>query len=283
MPHRGHRIGALIVVALTALSTAALALAPCPARLLTDPIFHLPVAQLEPIASRIVEAIGDKTVFQGKSVEAWQLSTPLAAIPERLRNAFIAAGEAPSRGEIDKIKRRSVDCIEAEVLKLVWAATKGERAPRDGLVPVSLRSITRKVAFKVLSSPDQDVINVNGGMKRLGNEQIIAFLVAQSDKITHDDLLELSLNAVYLGAKSYGVTVAAANYFGKPLDQLTVAEAAYLAGVAHAPNNYHPFRHAERAVERRDLVIDQMREGGFIADAEARTAKAEPLKTLLDK
>jgi penicillin-binding protein 1A len=77
---------------------------------------------------------------------------------------------------------------------------------------------------------------------------------------------------------SYGVAAAALNYFGKELAELTVEEAAYLAALPKGPNNYHPFRKTKEATERRNWILDQMAENGFIPTEQARVAKAKELR-----
>src|SRR5690606_34031549 len=86
------------------------------------------------------------------------------------------------------------------------------------------------------------------------------------------------LNDIYLGLGAYGVAAAALVYFDKSVHELSIAEAAYLAALPKAPANYHPFRHHDRAVERRNWVIDQMQRNGYISAEQAEQAKAEPLK-----
>src|SRR5262249_44282727 len=81
----------------------------------------------------------------------------------------------------------------------------------------------------------------------------------------------------YLGLGAYGVAAAALTYFDKGVNELTIEEAAYLAALPKAPNNYHPFRARERALERRNWVIDQMTQDGFIKAADADKAKRTPL------
>src|SRR5690606_26611299 len=90
-----------------------------------------------------------------------------------------------------------------------------------------------------------------------------------------DQILELYLNEIFLGLSSYGVAAASLNYFGKSLHDLTLEEAAYLAALPKAPNNYHPFKDPERAVERRNWVIDRMAINGFVGPAKAASAKAK--------
>ena len=90
-------------------------------------------------------------------------------------------------------------------------------------------------------------------------------------------LLELYLNEIYLGLGSYGVAAAALNYFDKPLSELSLEEAAYLAALPKAPNNYHPFRKRARALARRNWVLGRMASNGFISDYEERLARAQDL------
>src|SRR5260370_9274235 len=77
---------------------------------------------------------------------------------------------------------------------------------------------------------------------------------------------------------AYGVAAASLLYFDKSVHELSVAEAAYLAALPKAPNNYHPFRQRERALERRNYVLDRMAEDHYITVQEAEKAKKEPLK-----
>ncbi len=94
---------------------------------------------------------------------------------------------------------------------------------------------------------------------------------------TKDKILELYLNEIYLGLGAYGVAAAALTYFDKGVNELTIPEAAYLAALPKAPNNYQPFRHTRRAIERRNWVLDQMADDGFIKRADAEKAKKQPL------
>src|SRR5690606_11468160 len=92
-----------------------------------------------------------------------------------------------------------------------------------------------------------------------------------------DRIFELYLNEIYLGYGSYGVASAALNYFNKSLDELTIGEAAFLAALPKAPNNYDPVRKYDAAIERRDWVLDRMFEDGRITREEHALAVAETL------
>ena len=87
----------------------------------------------------------------------------------------------------------------------------------------------------------------------------------------------LYLNEIYLGLGNYGVAASALNYFGKSVNELDVAECAYLAALPKGPNNYQPFTKHDRAVERRNWVIDRMVENGYVSHDEGEKAKLEPL------
>ncbi|HUC45650.1 MAG TPA: transglycosylase domain-containing protein, partial [Hyphomicrobiaceae bacterium] len=130
-------------------------------------------------------------------------------------------------------------------------------------------TITQQVAKNFLLSSDRT-------LERKLKEAILAIRIERA--YSKDKILELYLNEIYLGMGSYGVAAAALNYFNKELSELEIEEAAYLAALPKAPNNYHPFRRAREATIRRNWIIDQMVDTGAIAPEEARLAKAKPLK-----
>src|SRR5690606_16518975 len=92
-------------------------------------------------------------------------------------------------------------------------------------------------------------------------------------------ILELYLNEIYLGNRAYGVAAAALNYFDKPLSELSVSEAAYLAILPKGPANYQLPRHRERAIDRRNYAVGRMLERGYITEAQAEAARAADLAT----
>ena len=87
---------------------------------------------------------------------------------------------------------------------------------------------------------------------------------------------ELYLNEIYLGLGAYGVAAASLVYFDKSVNELTVAEAAYLAALPKAPAALHPVRNHDNAVERRNYVVDRLFENGWIKQADADKARKEP-------
>src|SRR5262249_43369232 len=106
-------------------------------------------------------------------------------------------------------------------------------------------------------------------------EALLAMKIERA--FSKERILELYLNEIYLGMGAYGVAAASLLYFDKSVHELSVAEAAYLAALPKAPNNYHPFRQRERALERRNYVLDRMAEDRYITAQDAEKAKKEPL------
>jgi penicillin-binding protein 1B len=116
--------------------------------------------------------------------------------------------------------------------------------------------------------------------KRKAQEAVLAFVLER--RIQKKDILELYLNEIYLGQVGSfsinGVGEAARMYFHKDVGNLTLTEAALLAGMIQSPNPYNPYRHADRALERRNVVLHAMQDAGFIEPATAQAAMAQPLQ-----
>ena len=102
-------------------------------------------------------------------------------------------------------------------------------------------------------------------LTRKFNEMLLAFKIEHS--LSKDQILELYINQIYLGQRAYGFAAAAQIYFGKPLDQLTLAEMAMLAGLPKAPSRFNPIANPKRAKLRQQYVLRRMRELGLITDA----------------
>jgi len=97
-------------------------------------------------------------------------------------------------------------------------------------------------------------------------------------QLSKDQILEIYMNQIFLGNRAYGFAAASETYFGKPLKDITIAEAAMLAGLPKAPSAYNPISNPKRAKARQQYIIDRMLENGFISAQEAENAKAEVLK-----
>lgn len=96
--------------------------------------------------------------------------------------------------------------------------------------------------------------------------------------LSKDQILEIYMNQIYLGNRAYGFAAAADTYFGKPLQKISIAEAAMLAGLPKAPSAYNPIKNLKRATSRQLHIIERMRENGFITAEQAASAKKEKIK-----
>jgi penicillin-binding protein 1A len=123
----------------------------------------------------------------------------------------------------------------------------------------------------------QAFVGDESSVRRKVSEAILAYRVEQS--YTKDQILEMYLNTIYFGHGSYGIQTAAKTYFGKPVGSLGVAEAAVLAGVIKSPRSYSPYLDPTAAKQRRDTVLAQMRDQGYIDASTFASATASPIKT----
>lgn len=129
-------------------------------------------------------------------------------------------------------------------------------------------TITQQLAKNLFLSPERT-------WRRKIEEASLA--LALELRLSKDEILELYLNRIYLGEGAYGVQAAAKTYFGKDASQLTLGEAALLAGLLPAPNLYSPFRNPERALQRRQLVLNRLVELDLVDRQTATAAAREPL------
>jgi penicillin-binding protein 1A len=130
-------------------------------------------------------------------------------------------------------------------------------------------TITQQVVKNIFLSPEKTV-------ERKVREMLLARRIEQ--ELTKDEILGLYMNHIYFGSGRYGVEEAARGYFGKHANELSIAEAALIAGMPKNPSGYNPRTHMEAAVGRRKFVLEQMRDKGFIKPAEFDAALVEPVK-----
>lgn len=183
---------------------------------------------------------------------------PVDEIPPLVKNAFIAAED----GSFYSHPGFDIKGIVSAVIDYA----KGERLR-------GASTITQQVLKNFLLSDERS-------FERKVKEIILATRIEQV--MTKDQILELYLNEIYLGARAYGIGAAAQNYFGKTLEALTPAEAAYLAALPKKPSELHPVNNRAVAVDRRNYVVGRMLKDGYITEAEAEAARAAPLETVLD-
>jgi penicillin-binding protein 1A len=115
-------------------------------------------------------------------------------------------------------------------------------------------------------------------LTRKFHEVLLTFKIEHS--LSKDEILQLYINQIYLGQRAYGFAAAAQVYFGKPLSQVTIAEAAMLAGLPKAPSSYNPVVNPKRAKLRQMYVLRRMRELNYINDDQVRLAQQQPLVTM---
>ncbi len=183
-----------------------------------------------------------------------RLYLPGQAIPPLVKDAFISAE--------DKNFYHHAGVDPEGILRAALVLAQGDKHIQGA------STITQQVAKNFLLTNERS-------FERKIKEALLAFRIEGA--YSKEKILELYLNEIYLGLGNYGVAAAALNYFGKSVSELTVAQAAYLAALPKAPNNYHPFLKRERAIDRRNWVIDRMVENNYVSRADGEKAKTEPL------
>jgi penicillin-binding protein 1A len=186
-----------------------------------------------------------------------RLYLPIQAVPKLVINAFVAA-EDKSFYEHGGLDFQGI--ARAGVLYLQNMGTSRR--------PQGASTITQQVAKNFLLTNEVS-------FERKIKEALLALKLETT--YSKDKILELYLNEIYLGFSAYGVAASSLLYFDKSVHELTIAEAAYLAALPKAPSELHPFRNRDRAIERRNYVIDRMRDDGYVNAAEADRAKKQPL------
>ncbi|HEX4151895.1 MAG TPA: penicillin-binding protein 1A [Steroidobacteraceae bacterium] len=143
---------------------------------------------------------------------------------------------------------------------------------RAGRISQGASTITMQVARDMFLTPHRD-------MKRKMSEVYISLLM--ESQFTKEEIFSLYVNKIFLGQRAYGVAAAAEVYFGKPLDQLSLAEMATLAGIPTAPSTINPVANAQAATVRRTHVLGRMLDLHYITPAEYEAAKATPMESRL--
>ncbi len=215
---------------------------------------HKQLANYEPPVMTRVHA-SDGSLVAEYSREK-RLFLPIQAVPNLVIEAFLSAE--------DKNFYRHNGVDPEGIARAVVTNLRASGRRQQGA-----STITQQVAKNFLLTNEQTY-------ERKIKEALIALRIEAV--YSKDKILELYLNEIYLGLGNYGIAAAALNYFGKSVHELTLPEIAYLAALPKAPNNYHPFRQREAAIERRNWVLDRMLDNGYITRAEAEAAKRQPLE-----
>ncbi len=188
-----------------------------------------------------------------------RLFVPINLIPKRVIDAYVSAEDK------NFYTHAGLDWHGIAKAGLRFAQVK---LTGHGQV-IGASTITQQVAKNFLLGDEKSIT------RKLREALVVQRIEASFSK---DQIMELYLNYINLGFHSYGVAAASLNYFGKPLNELTNEEAAYLAALPKGPNNYNPFTNYEKAITRRNYVLEQMQLNGYITADELKVATTKPLK-----
>ncbi|MES2979372.1 MAG: penicillin-binding protein 1A [Pseudomonadota bacterium] len=193
-------------------------------------------------------------VLIGEFGEERRNLTPINEIPQVMKNAVLAIEDARffSHGGVDYL-----GMVRAGLANFGRAKSQGAS------------TITMQVARNVYLSAEKSYT-------RKIYEILLTFKLEHM--LTKDKILEIYMNQIFLGNRAYGFAAASEAYFGKPLKDVSIAEAAMLAGLPKAPSAYNPISNPKRARSRQLYIIERMEENGFITSAQATAAKSEELK-----
>ncbi|EEX51247.1 penicillin-binding protein 1A [Pasteurella dagmatis] len=190
----------------------------------------------------------------GEVGEQRRIPVPLDKIPQKIIDAVLATEDARF------YHHHGVDPIGiARAIKV--AISKGGASQ-------GASTITQQLARNFFLTPEKSI-------ERKAKEAILAIDIENT--LTKNEILELYLNKIYLGYRSYGVAAAAKTYFGKELDDLTLSEIAIIAGLPKAPSTMNPLYSLKRAEERRNIVLGRMLTTKYITQEEHDAAIKEPI------
>jgi penicillin-binding protein 1A len=207
-----------------------------------------------PVMTRVHAADGELLAEYAKQR---RLYLPIQAVPKLVINAFISAEDK------NFYEHPGIDFTGMARAGMFYLQNLGK-----GRRPQGASTITQQVAKNFLLTNE---VSVDRKIK----EALLALKIERT--YSKDKILELYLNEIYLGFSAYGVAAASLLYFDKSVNELTIAEAAYLAALPKAPTDLHPFRNRDRAIERRNYVIERLVENGYITADAGEKARKEPL------
>src|SRR5713226_5999895 len=207
-----------------------------------------------PVMTRVHAADGELLAEYAKER---RLYIPIQAVPKLVINAFISAE--------DKNFYEHAGLDFNGIARAGWLYLQNLGSNRR---PQGASTITQQVAKNFLLTNEVS-------FTRKIKEALLALKIERA--YSKDKILELYLNEIYLGLGAYGVAAASLVYFDKSVNELTIAEAAYLAALPKAPAALHPVRNRDRAIERRNYVVDRFLENGWIKQADADKARKDPL------
>jgi penicillin-binding protein 1A len=201
-----------------------------------------------------LKVISSDGVLLGEFGEERRSFTPIAQVPKVMRDAVLAIEDARfyDHGGVD-----IVGIARAALAQLSEARSQGAS------------TITMQVARNFYLSSEKTIT-------RKIYEILLTWKI--ESQLSKDQILEAYMNQIFLGQRAYGFAAASEIYFGKPLRDVSIAEAAMLAGLPKAPSIYNPIVNPKRATTRQQYIIDRMVDNGFISADQAAVAKAEKLR-----
>lgn len=221
---------------------------------------HQKLANYQPAVSSTIYASDGRQI--GVFARQNRTYIPIEQVPDHVIAAFMAAEDK------DFYSHSGVDPMGVARAVVFNITNLGQRRAQGA------STITQQVAENVLLLDAKRNSTLDKILAKI-REALISIRI--EEVMTKDQIMEVYVNQIFLGFRSYGVQAAAQTYFGKDVRDLTVAEAAYLGALPKGPNNYNPLRHKEAAIGRRNWVIGRMAENGFITAQQAQAARAEPL------
>src|SRR4030081_2249913 len=186
-----------------------------------------------------------------------RLYIPIQAVPKMVINAFLAAEDK------NFYEHGGIDFAGMARAAVLYAQNYGSNRRPQGA-----STITQQVAKNFLLTNEVS-------FTRKIKEALLAMRIERT--YSKDKILELYLNEIYLGLGAYGIAAASLVYFDKSVNELTVGEAAYLAALPKAPSSLHPVKNRDRAIERRNYVIDRLLENGRIKQVRRDKARKDQL------
>ena len=210
-----------------------------------------------PVMTRVHASDG---ALLGEYSKERRLYLPIQAMPKLVTNAFLAAEDK------NFYEHGGIDFTGMARAAVVFAQNFGSNKRPQGA-----STITQQVAKNFLLTNEVS-------FTRKIKEALLAMRIERA--YSKDRILELYLNEIYLGLGAYGIAAASLVYFDKSVNELTIAEASYLAALPKAPAALHPVRNRDRAIERRNYVVDRLVENGWIKPADGDKARKEPLNVV---
>ena len=206
-----------------------------------------------PVLSRIFASDGR---LIGEHAQEKRIFVPYDYIPKKVIHAFLAAEDQ------NFFYHKGIDIISIVRAAITNLLSSGKR-------PGGASTITQQVARNFFLTNELSL------MRKL-KEAILAIRIEQA--LSKERIIEVYLNQIFLGNRSYGVAAAALRYFNKALEDLTIPEIAFLAGLPKAPSTYNPSRNPEQALARRNWVLERLWKTGLISEQEFQAYKKHPIE-----